>query len=224
MLPAARNAEVRHKVHILDHAIAMLAGLRAENQRLHMLVALRAEGGVEEWANNLVKEGTAADIVRAVLDLLMFEGGWAWGEIWRLRGTGLVVEQTVVKGAAGPGTGSVQVGKGVAGRVVIQGRAEWCGEEHDLTRKELMRQARVRTWMAVPLPVGGLVEYVVVVYDVRDRPRDVQMMKFAEYVCVTVGNCFGAERERRKREEDSMHTPKTPKAKLRTPKVAKLRT
>lgn len=78
--------------------------------------------------------------------------------------------------------------------------------------------------MAVPVPIGGLVEHVVVVYDVRDRPRDVQMLKFADYVCVTGRKCFGAERERRKREEDSMRAPKTPKAKLRTPRVTKLKT
>lgn len=212
MLPTPLGADVpRHKVHVLDHAISALTSLSAENERLRLQVAIRSPAAIVRWVDDVVPStGGGSEALVSVLELLCFEGRWCYAEIWGMCEGGMRAERTVVKcsGALETGFGAVrrhveggfvvEMDMEFAGRAFLHGCAQWerncVGACADATRAQMLASVRVRTGLAVPVPVDGENCYVVALYDVRDRKEDSKVVDFATFVASAFGNCMGARR------------------------------
>lgn len=232
MLPTPEHTEVKHKVHILDHAIAALTSLRAENEHLHLLVALRSNAAVSKWANDFASTAlTASEALLPVLDMLTFVGEWPYAELWVSRHAqrSMTIERFVVKSSAMLEPALAALGRHIqstrglpteadfVGQTFVQGAAQWstsCADVcADVTRVQLLGAARIRTCLAVPVPVDGEATHVVALYDVKEREQDDKLMEFATFVTATVGNCFGAAQRKRACEEAMQNMPRiAPKA------------
>lgn len=228
---------MKHKVHILDHAIAALTSLRAENDHLHLLVALRSSAAVSKWATTLASTAsTASEALRPVLDMLTFAGEWPYAELWVLRNpklSAMAIDRFLVKSSAmlepalaalgthNPSARGLSTEEDFVGRAFEQGTAQWstnCVDaSSNASRVHLLAAARIRTCLAVPVPVDGETTHVIALYDVKERAQDDKLMDFATFVTASVGNCFGAALMERACEAAVHNTPRI------TPKAAKVR-
>lgn len=243
MLPTSEKNEVKHKVHILDHAIRALKDLEAENDKLRLLVALRSNAAVLEWIDSFAPQASdAVTALKPVLDMLTFVGGWPYAEVWAKRskeGGGMQMQHFTVKSSAllepalsALGRHGVQAlplpeQSDVVGHVFLHGCAQWSGSVveqcRDAARQQMLASARLRTCLAVPVPIDGDTTFVVALYDVRGRPEDSKLVDFATFVAVMVGNAFGAAQTQMDLETKIQSTPRvTPKTQRATPKIPRV--
>lgn len=153
------------------------------------------------------------------MDMLTFVGEWPYAELWVSRNSQLsmAIERFVVKSSAMLEPALAALGRHIqstrglsteadfVGQAFVQGAAQWstsCADVCvDVTRLQLLAAARIRTCLAVPVPVDGEATHVIALYDVKERAQDNKLMEFATFVTATVGNCFGAAQRRRACEE-----------------------
>lgn len=243
MLPVPENAEVKHKVHILDHAIVGLKSLQAENDELRLLVALRSNAAVLDWIDSFAPQASnAVAALKPVLDMLTFVGGWPYAEIWTRKNGGrggMQMQHFAVKSSAllepamsalgrhaGQGS-SVSEESDIVGHVFLNGCAQWSGSVveqcRDVSRRQMLSNARLRTCLALPVAIDGEITHVVAVYDIRERPEDSKLVEFASFVTGMVGNAFGAAQAQMEYEAKTQATPrvtpKTGRAAAKTPRI-----
>lgn len=236
MLPAVDNAQVKHKVHILDHALNAITALHAENNHLRLRVALRSNASLLQWIDTFAPTApTPVDALKPVLDILTFVGGWAYAEIWeKLPGGNFQMKHFAVKSSALLQPALANLGNfamdahvpnhhsDMIAHVFSTARPVWTDNVldqcRDPARRQVLSAARLKSALALPVLVDGEVTHLVAMYDVRDRPRDPKLLKFATFVTVMVGNAFGAAQAQREYEAPSGPTPKPP---LKTSKAAK---
>lgn len=211
MLPSLPGKEIpRHKVHVLDHAISALTALRAENDNLRFQVALRSPSDIARWVDDVVaRSGDSKEALACVLQLLCYQGRWCYAEVWAMCEGGIKVERALMRCSAVSEKAFSDVQRHAdgyvammelefAGRAFLAGCAQW---ERDCVlacldakRVEMLLGAKVRTGLAVPVPVDGESGYVVALYDVRERKEDCKVVDFATFVAAAFGNCIGARR------------------------------
>lgn len=87
--------------------------------------------------------------------------------------------------------------EGVPGRVYATLRPEWLtalpsASPTTFVRARLAAATGVRTVLAVPLTVGGVVTGVAAWYDTRDRPYEAATAELAARIAGELGNAYGA--------------------------------
>lgn len=209
MLPHPPAAEVKHKVHILDHAISAFHNLRQTNAQLELMLALRSNERIVNWVDSFAH--AAPDIVSAldpVVRLITHTGAWPYAEVWRLRERSTIsmdsfciacppmLESTLLQLAQYSQRIVCGTTQEFVGGAFEMTRPAWTNACLDACRNEgrarLLGNARIRSAFAVPVPVAGEVTHVLAFYDVHERGRDAAHEEFASFASVCVGNCFGA--------------------------------
>lgn len=196
MLPT-QNAEVKHKVHILDHAITALGSLHKQNWQLELLLARRNAGSLIKWVDTFAPSATSfVNAINPMMRLICDMGNWPYAELLQLQQGGLRLESFMVASTPLLEGAFRQVGELSKGKLVkiegeIGGRALEQGSYWGAGGRERMGAARVWGGMGVRVVVGGGGGWVMCFYDVRERERDEEHVKFARLGAAAVGNCWG---------------------------------
>ncbi|PXF44424.1 hypothetical protein BWQ96_05867 [Gracilariopsis chorda] len=209
ILPRSPTVEVKHKVHILDHAITALQEMHQQNANLQLLLALRSRPRLVKWVDSFVP--TASSIQQALdpfISLVCHTAAWPYAEVWHAQPPHINLIHTSPRATtmhfpalnhlAHVSAAQTQlcfaddfVGKCFETRV-----PRWsCSPVQQCQvaqRAQLLAAARIQCAFAVPIPVAGDVSHVVAFFDVRQRERDTTQVQFAAFAAVCVGNAWAA--------------------------------
>ncbi|KAI0564545.1 GAF-like protein [Gracilaria domingensis] len=209
MLPRSPTVEVKHKVHILDHAITALQHMHQENANLELFLAMRSRPRVVAWVDSFIPTATTIQsALNPLIDLISHTGAWPYAEVWesdppnmslvhsRLRGAPMQYPALSTLARFSAAHHKLPIASDFAGRSFETRAPFWTATPSQLcqvvNRAQLMAAARLNSAFSVPIPVAGEIPFVVSFYDVRQRERDPAQLHSASFAAVCLGNAWAA--------------------------------
>eukprot|EP00737_Agarophyton_chilense_P002765 gb/GEZJ01003181.1/.p1 GENE.gb/GEZJ01003181.1/~~gb/GEZJ01003181.1/.p1 ORF type:complete len:348 (+),score=43.84 gb/GEZJ01003181.1/:1760-2803(+) len=209
MLPRSPTVEVKHKVHILDHAVSALQHMHQENANLELFLAMRSKHKLVAWVDSYVISATTVQAALSpLIDLISQTGSWPYAEVWRTDPPNMSLVHTKLRGSSmqypalstlarfSAAQHQFPIASDFTGRSFETRAPFWTSSPTQLcqvvNRAQLMAAARLRCAFSVPVPVAGEIPFVLSFYDVRQRDRDAAQLHSAAFAAVCVGNAWAA--------------------------------